>query len=301
MTKKSDTWMPFYVTDYLGDTMHLSTTQHGAYLLLLLACWKAGGDLPDDDSQLSAITRMSVADWRKSAPVLRRFFDPADGLLSHGRVKHELQKAKELSEKRSAVGKTGGRPKKQKQEETNRFPEAKANPKQNETPSPSPSHIGIPTHVAEDEIPPPSMREGGFESLSESHGTDAGRICRAMRQAGIADTNPGNQTLLTLLQAGATEAEFIGAATDAASNAKGFAYALGIVAGERRRAAVLAQQVLNGPLPAAENAYQRSMRERVAEAAPDIARQAPGEQNPVQFFETLEVAARVIPAIEVQP
>jgi len=96
MTKKSDTWMPFYVADYLGDTMHLSTTQHGAYLLLLLACWKAGGDLPDDDAQLSAITRMSLLDWRKSAPVLRRFFDSADGLLSHGRVKHELQKAKDI-------------------------------------------------------------------------------------------------------------------------------------------------------------------------------------------------------------
>jgi len=137
VTKKTDTWMPFYVTDYLGDTMHLSTTQHGAYLLLLLACWKAGGDLPDDDAQLSSITRMTVTDWKKSAPVLRRFFECADGLLTHGRVKKELLKAKELSDRRSAIGKTGGRPPKAKQDETNRFPDAEAKPNQKETPSPS--------------------------------------------------------------------------------------------------------------------------------------------------------------------
>lgn len=137
MAKKSDTWMPFYVTDYLGDTMHLSTQQHGAYLLLLLACWKAGGELPDDDDQLVSITRLTAGEWRKSSAVLRRFFAAGDGVLSHGRVKFELEKAKELSEKRSAIGKTGGRPPKENQTETNRFPEAEAKPKQTETPSPS--------------------------------------------------------------------------------------------------------------------------------------------------------------------
>lgn len=269
MAKKSDTWMPFYVTDYLGDTMHLTTTQHGAYLLLLLACWKAGGDLPDDDAQLSAITRMTLNEWRKTAPVLRKYFDPVDGLLSHGRVKHELQKAKELSDKRSAVGKTGGRPPKTRQEdnqtETNRFSEGKAKGKQNETPSPSPSHIGIPTHVAEDEIPPPSKREGGFQEVSPTIGTDAGRICKAMKAAGIADVNPSNQTLLTLLSAGATEGEFTAAAAAAAGCAKGFGYALGIVANERKRAAVLAQQVLHGALPTAVISHKFGRRTPIPE------------------------------------
>lgn len=45
--------------------------------------------------------------------------------------------------------------------------------------------------------------------------THAGRVCRAMRQAGVQQVNPGDPRLLALLGQGATDAEFIGLAEEA--------------------------------------------------------------------------------------
>lgn len=49
-----------------------------------------------------------------------------------------------------------------------------------------------------------------------------------------------------------------------------------------------------------ETTYQRSMRLRIAEVSPSLARQAPGEsQNPVEFFQTIDAPVRVIRDSEV--
>lgn len=150
MSKKSNIWMPLYVGDYLGDTIHLTTEQHGAYFLLIMACWMRGGTLPDDDAQLAAMAKMSPKAWRSCSRRVRDFFTLGNGVLTHKRVVAETEKARNLSEIRAEVGRRGGRPK--KQTETNRFPEPKAKRKQNETPSPSPS------------------RDKPIEGLSPTHG-----------------------------------------------------------------------------------------------------------------------------------
>ena len=97
-------WMPLYVGDYLGDTGHLTTAQHGAYLLLMMHYWRKG-ELPDDDVQLSKITKLPLRTWGDYRPVLQQFFHSG---WKHKRIDAELERLVKLSEKRSIAGQKGG-------------------------------------------------------------------------------------------------------------------------------------------------------------------------------------------------
>jgi uncharacterized protein YdaU (DUF1376 family) len=102
--EKFDTWMPFYVGDYLAATTRLTTEQHGAYVLLLLDYWR-NGPPPHDDLVLAQIVRLSLAAWRKMKPAIMPFFEIRGEELFQGRVERERQKAAEITEKRSKAGK----------------------------------------------------------------------------------------------------------------------------------------------------------------------------------------------------
>lgn len=67
-------WMKFEVGEYLSKTSHLSTVEHGAYLLLLLHYWMNGG-LPNDEESIFRITRMEAKQWKKSRGALKTLFD----------------------------------------------------------------------------------------------------------------------------------------------------------------------------------------------------------------------------------
>ena len=97
-------WMPLYVGDYLGDTGHLTTAQHGAYLLLMMHYWRKG-ELPDDNSQLAKITKLPLRTWCDYHPVLQNFFH--DG-WKHKRIDMELERMMRVSEKRAIAGQKGG-------------------------------------------------------------------------------------------------------------------------------------------------------------------------------------------------
>ena len=97
-------WMPLYVGDYLGDTGHLTTTQHGAYLLLMMHYWRKG-ELPDDDRQLSKITKLPLKTWCDYRATLQDFFYEG---WKHKRIDAELAKMVRVSEKRAIAGQKGG-------------------------------------------------------------------------------------------------------------------------------------------------------------------------------------------------
>ncbi|WP_374334307.1 YdaU family protein [Leeia sp.] len=147
MSKKTDIWMPLYVGDYLADTTHLSTAQHGAYLLLLMAAWRQGGRLPLQDSQLAAICRYSVRSWQRVKPVLLPFFRQEGDSLVQPRLLAEWERAEAIAEKNRQNGRKGGRPRKQPLAVDSLLARLAALPDQtnpalnpDETPSPSQTH-----------------------------------------------------------------------------------------------------------------------------------------------------------------
>ena len=105
--RKLDEWMPLYIGRYLGDTMHLTYDQHGAYLLLLMHYWRKG-PLPDDDRQLAAIAKVPTKLWRGMAGIIRAFFTREDdGNLHQKKADEERGRRQEISGKRSTAGKVG--------------------------------------------------------------------------------------------------------------------------------------------------------------------------------------------------
>ena len=97
-------WMPLYVGDYLGDTGHLTTTQHGAYLLLMMHYWRKG-ELPGDDRQLCKIAKLPLKTWNEYRATLQDFFH--DG-WKHKRIDAELERMMRVSAKRAIAGQKGG-------------------------------------------------------------------------------------------------------------------------------------------------------------------------------------------------
>src|SRR2546428_567399 len=98
-------YMPFYVADYMADTAHLSTEEHGAYMLLILAYWQSQKPLRTFNGcsttvepalnerstdvervlndRLAVVARMSSERWAMVRPVLAEFFEERDGYWYH--------------------------------------------------------------------------------------------------------------------------------------------------------------------------------------------------------------------------
>jgi uncharacterized protein YdaU (DUF1376 family) len=94
-------WMPLNIGEFLQDTAHLSTTEIGAYMLLIMHYWARGGPCPNLEA-FRRVTRLTARQWAQSGDVLRSFFGDD---LSHGRLDRDLSQVIAKSEVNSANAK----------------------------------------------------------------------------------------------------------------------------------------------------------------------------------------------------
>lgn len=106
MSKRRLPYMPFWVDDYQRDTRHLTTEEHGAYLLLLMAAWAAPtNSLPDDDDMLARVAGISAHRWATMKHIIMAFwtFDGRSKRWVQKRLKKERRLAVDRKHKASGA------------------------------------------------------------------------------------------------------------------------------------------------------------------------------------------------------
>lgn len=214
---RPDTWMPFYVGDYLRDTGRLTTEGHGAYLLLILDYWTSGAALPDDDDQLAAIVRLPLQRWQKLRPLLEKFFRVDNGVWWHKRVEQEIYQANAITELRSIAGIAGANARwSHKQKHGNRTREPLANVKQTVWQNDAQSQSQSPEEsISSASRPPPRKRSaktllnGHIEEFEEIYSAYPRHVARgAAERAFLAALKETDfQTLLAGVRAYARSVE----------------------------------------------------------------------------------------------
>lgn len=261
LTKKADTWMPLLVAKYLADTMHLSTEQHGGYLLLLMHAWMNEGALPADHEKLRRITRMSPKAWAEQKEDILDFLVEINGQFRQKRLDAELQRANANVGQRVEAGRASAAKRKAQREDNEKATSVattvdeslQRTDQQTGRPTATPSSLRSETLNPDNPAPslPPRV-EVGFEP------TDAARICGALRQAGIASVNSGNLALLALLDAGATEAELLAFVPRALQKGDPFAWLVDVAMKERKRVAGEASAMHRGAMPRSSRPQSRT-------------------------------------------
>lgn len=87
---KKPSHIPLFPDAYLRDTTHLTTEEHGAYFLLLMAAWGSSDcTLPNDERRLAALAKLPVTRWRKIAATVLEFWTIDKGRISQKRLSKE--------------------------------------------------------------------------------------------------------------------------------------------------------------------------------------------------------------------
>lgn len=103
-------YMQLYVADYLADTAHLTTKEHGAYLLLMFNYWQRGESFKAKDEQklnkkLATIAKLSLEEWNEIKESISKFFCVSETEWQHNRIERDLITVNNKSANASVAGK----------------------------------------------------------------------------------------------------------------------------------------------------------------------------------------------------
>lgn len=127
--------MPLWTDAYLADTRHLTTLEHGAYLLLLMEAWRRPDcSLPDDDKMLARLSGCTAEEWATIKDAVLDFWhrDGRSKTITQKRLKKEREYV--LNRSKSQRDKIVKRWNKTKKDDTAVLPKAY----RNDTPTPTP-------------------------------------------------------------------------------------------------------------------------------------------------------------------
>lgn len=93
-------YFPVFVDDVLADVSDFDDAESGAYLLLMLGCWKEGGTLPADQKRLARRAKTEPSRWGAVWAVIGRYFVSDGDRISHPRVTAERARALDMQEAR---------------------------------------------------------------------------------------------------------------------------------------------------------------------------------------------------------
>jgi uncharacterized protein YdaU (DUF1376 family) len=110
--------MMIWTGDYMADTRHFSTTQHGAYLLILMTMWRNGGSLPYDEKRLAKIAGVTPIVWRSIGPEIMELLTVEGSVVTQKRLAVEFSKTLAKINQSKSAGHASAKAKSLKKQES---------------------------------------------------------------------------------------------------------------------------------------------------------------------------------------
>ena len=116
MAKRKLPYMKMWVGDWLSSqkVMELSPMEEFCYFRLIMWAWQANASgLLNKDANLAQLCRVDIDTWLSVKDSVLALFEVRDSRLFHHKVDEQVQQQQEISEKRAAAGRMGGKAKKE--------------------------------------------------------------------------------------------------------------------------------------------------------------------------------------------